>query len=456
MLKRLGAVALASTLAIAASVTTWAGEAAKPAADQDPKIPFEKYTLDNGLEVILIQDNRVPLVATSVWYHVGSGYEVPGKSGFAHLFEHMLFQGSEHVGSDKHFEILKNVGAVNVNGSTNSDRTNYFEMVPSNQLETALWLESDRMGYLLPMLTKPSLDNQIDVVRNERRQNYDNQPYGKALFAVAEMLYPEGHPYRHLTIGRHEDLTSASLDDVKNFFKTWYVPSNATLTITGDFDKDQAKALVQKWFGSFPKAAKPVPVPVAAPVVKKQRREIKDEFAKLRRVEWAWVSPAFFTPGDAELDLLAAVLAGNEAARLERLLVVEKQLAQAVNVYQASGGFSSTFQVQVLLRSDADLATVEKLVEAELARVRTEPVSAKELKRAVTRYEALSIQSLEDLLARGERLQLYNHYTGDPDRITWDLDRYRKATPEAVRDMAKQVLDPAHAVELVTLPGGAK
>jgi zinc protease len=461
MFKRLGAAAIATSLAIAASVTTWADDSAAkkappPAADQDPKIPFEKYSLDNGLEVILIQDNTVPLVAVSVWYHVGSGYEVPGKSGFAHLFEHMLFQGSKNVGNDRHFDILKKVGVVAVNGTTNSDRTNYFEVVPSNQLETALWLESDRMGYLLPTLTQESLDNQIDVVRNERRQRYDNQPYGKTLFAQYEALYPEGHPYRYLTIGKHEDLTSASLDDVKKFFETWYVPSNATLTITGDFDKEEAKALVTKWFASFPKSAKPKVVPVPAPAPRAVREEVKDEFAKLRRVQWAWHSPANFQPGDAELDLLAQVLAGNEAARLERLLVVEKQLAQDVAVYQASSTFSSTFNIQVTLRGEADLATVEKLVTAELERVRNEPVTDRELKRAVTTYEAQAIRGLEDLLARSERLQGYNHYLGDPDRISWDLDRYRNATADGIRDYAKASLDPKKAAVIVTLPGGAK
>src|SRR5690349_6088057 len=200
-----------------------------PDPSTDPEIPFEKYTLDNGLEVILIQDNAVPLVAVSVWYHVGSGYETPGKSGFAHLFEHMLFQGSQHVGSDRHFDVLKQIGASQINGSTNPDRTNYFQVVPSNQLDTVLWLESDRMGYMLPMLTQDSLTNQIDVVRNERRQRYDNVAYRLSDLRLSEMMYPEGHPYRYQTIGKHEDLTSATLDDVIGFYKTWYTPANATL-----------------------------------------------------------------------------------------------------------------------------------------------------------------------------------------------------------------------------------
>src|SRR5690606_3331772 len=220
-MKRSNKLALAAALAggaaalLAVARPSRAGDPAAAARADDPRVPFEKYKLDNGLEVILHQDNSVPLVAVDVWYHVGSGDETPGKSGFAHLFEHMLFQGSKNVGEDKHFELLRQIGVSTANGSTSSDRTNYYEVVPSHQLETALWLESDRMGYFLPLLTEPSLKNQIEVVRNERRQNYDNRPCGNTLFAVSAALYPAGHPYRYLTIGRHEDLASSTLEDVR-------------------------------------------------------------------------------------------------------------------------------------------------------------------------------------------------------------------------------------------------
>ena len=219
---------------------------AAPAAAAEPaiNIEYERYTLDNGLEVILHRDASVPLVATNLWYHVGSGDETPGKSGFAHLFEHMMFQGAKHIGKDVHFKVLQEIGGTSINGTTNSDRTNYFEIVPSHQIETALWLESDRMGYLLDLLDETSLKNQQEVVRNERRQRYDNVPYGRDRFAVAEALYPEGHPYRFLTIGRHEDLETANIADVKSFFRQWYVSSNATLTLAGDFQPAQAKELV--------------------------------------------------------------------------------------------------------------------------------------------------------------------------------------------------------------------
>jgi predicted Zn-dependent peptidase len=314
------------------------------------------------------------------------------------------------------------------------------------------------MGFLLPELTQASLDNQIDVVRNERRQNYDNVAYGKARFALNEMLYPEGHPYRYLTIGRHEDLETASLDDVLAFYKTWYVPANATLAIAGDFDVDQAKALVTEWFGSFPESKKPSVNQVPAPVIASQKREISDDFAKLRQYQWAWHTPARFATGDADLQIAAQILGQGEASRLYKLLVVEKQLAQSVAAYQSSQGFSSAFVVTVTLRSEADLATVEELVEAEIGKLRDEPVTERELSRAVTRYESSAIYRLEDLLARAETLQAYNHYLGKPDSISYDLDRYRAATPLSIQAEAQRYLRTDRQVELITMPaaGGAK
>lgn len=422
----------------------------------DPVIAFEKYKLANGLEVILSPDPTVPLVAVNVWYHVGSGYETPGKSGFAHLFEHMLFQGSKNVGEDRHFEILKNIGADGVNGTTNSDRTNYFEVVPSNQLETGLWLESDRMAHLLPLLTKKSLDNQIEVVRNERRQRYDNVPYGKARFALYDALYPDNHPYKYLTIGRHEDLSSASLDDVVGFFKTWYVPANATLTLVGDFEVAEAKKLVEKWFGGFPTSTRPDVVTIAPPKPRAERRVIEDDFAKLRQITWAWHSPANLSPGDAELDILASTLSREGVGRLYKTLVHEKQLAQSVSAYQYGSSFSGIFAITVTLRSEADQAEVEKLVRAELDRVVSEPLADVEVARFVTATEASNIWGLESQMSRAELLQTYNHYLGSPDKLSWDLDRYRNATAAGIQAVAKQTLVPDDAVVIVTMPATKK
>lgn len=439
--------ALAGVFAFAAFLTLWG-----TARADDPEIAHERYTLDNGIEVILHRDTSVPIVAVDVWYHVGSGDETVGKSGFAHLFEHMLFQGSEHVGEDRHFEILKAIGATGVNGSTTTDRTNYYEVVPSNQLETALWLESDRMGYFLPMLTQESLNNQIEVVRNERRQRVDNQPYGKTRFATAAALYPEGHPYRYLVIGRHEDLESSSLADVRNFYLKWYTPANATLVVAGDFDTANVKKLIDKWFGSFPKTTEPEHVKPETPVISHTRIEVEDPFAKHRRLDYVWHTPAFFAPGDADLDILAHALAASGTGRLYKILVHEKQLAQSVSAFQYSKGWSSTFTISVKLKSDADLAEVEKILEAELQKALTTPITKEEFDRAVVDREASFIWGLERLLARAEMLQRYNHYVGNPDYISKDLDRYRKSSPAKVQQVAATYLTKDHRLEVLTVP----
>ncbi len=453
----LGGTLVARQTGAFAGATVAAKIMAVPPAPTAPKaeIPFESYKLDNGLEVILVPDRTVPLVAVDVWYHVGSGLEVPGKSGFAHLFEHMLFQGSRHVGSDRHFDLLKQAGASGVNGSTNSDRTNYYEVLPSNQLELALWMESDRMGYLLDLLTEESLANQRDVVRNERRERYDNVPYGVTRFAIAHALYPEGHPYRDMTIGKHEDLERASVDDVANFFRTWYVPANATLTIAGDFDPKTIRASIQQWFGSFPTSVKPTVVPVPPPASRAQRLEVSDPFAKLQQIAFVWLSPAMMASGDAELDIAADALMREGTGRLDRILVQERGLAQSVVAYQWGSGFSGQFQIAVTLRSGADVKVVESIIRDEVQKLATEPLSARELERAVTGVEAGTIRSLEGLMERAERLQTYNHYWGDPGGLDRDLARYTSATVEGVRQQVATTLDLSKAVVVITTPAPA-
>jgi len=434
-----------------------------PGAASDPKIAIEKYKLANGLEVILSPDPSVPIVNVNVWYHVGSGYESHGNSGFAHLFEHMMFQGSEHVGEDTHFDLLKKIGVTEVNGTTNSDRTNYYETVPSNQLETALWLESDRMGYLLkppmgkngkPVVFKESLANQIEVVRNERRQRYDNVPYGKTRFAVAAALYPEGHPYRYLTIGRHEDLEAASVADVQNFFKTWYVPANATLAVTGDFDVAATKQLIEKWFGKFPASTRPQPVTVPAPSVRATTLTVDDAFAKLRQVQFVWHSPANYGEGDAELDIVADALGREGVGRLYKALVYERPLAESVYVYQGGMKFSGQFVIGVTLRGEASLDEVRKIVAAEVAKITAQPITDKELARVLASNEDAVVRRLENLNGRANIIQAYNHYLGDPDRLSWDLDRYRKTTPDRIRTVAAKYLQPDRMITAITNPAG--
>jgi len=425
-------------------------------APGDPEIPFQRYRLPNGLEVILVQDTSLPLVAVNLWYHVGSGYEVPGKSGFAHLFEHMMFQGSKNVGADKHFEILKKIGGTQINGTTNADRTNYYEVVPSNQLETALWLESDRMGHLLDILDAKQLANQIDVVLNERRQRYENRPYGNALFAEYRALYPVGHPYRNLTIGLPEDIEYASLGDVRKFFKTWYVPSNVTIAIAGDFEVEATRKLIDKWFGSFPSSYKPTVVTVPTPTITSKEVTVSDSFAKLRQIIFAWHTPALFADGDAELDIAANALSRVGPGRLYKALVYDKPLAQTVSAAQISNMFSSIFQITVTLRSEGDLDEVKRIVLAEVARLGKENLSQHEISRVVAANEVYTIRRLETEMGRAQTLQFYNHYLGDPDKISWDLDRYRKTSAEKIRNTVATYLNPDHMVTVITKPATAE
>jgi zinc protease len=442
-------LALISPLA----VTAGADEQAK--SDSEIGIEYERYTLANGLEVILHRDPTAPLVAVNVWYHVGSGDEEHGKSGFAHLFEHMMFQGAKHIGEDAHFDILREIGATGVNGTTNSDRTNYFETVPSHEIETALWLESDRMGYMLDLLNEKSLANQIEVVRNERRQRYDNVPYGRERFAVAAALYPEGHPYRYLTIGLHEDLENASLDDVIQFFEKWYVPSNATLTLAGDFEIAEAKALVDKWFGTFPTLPKPerrvVPAPELSQTV---RQEIEDPFARLERMHYVWHSPALLAAGDLELNAAAAALGSSGWGRLSKRLVDDEKIAQTVWVYQDGSAFSGTFDVVVTLTPGDEAgkrAQAATIIQAEIDRFIAEGPTQAELARHIIGVESGFVWGLEELNSRANQLQFFNHYTGDPGYTQTYVDRIRALTPAAVQQAAAAHLSKPRA-EIISKP----
>jgi predicted Zn-dependent peptidase len=435
----------------AASVRT---ATAAPAAADEVELEFENYTLDNGLQVILHRDPRAPTVAVNLWYHVGSGDEMPGKSGFAHLFEHMMFQGAKHIGEDVHFDLLREIGATGINGTTNSDRTNYYEIVPRHELETALWLESDRMGYLLDLLSEESFANQRDVVRNERRQNYDDRAYGRSRFAVAAALYPEGHPYRYLTIGRHEDLEAASLSDVQNFFLKWYVPSNATITIAGDFDPEQAKALVAKWFGTFPALPKPEHRDLPAPKLEDDVVvEVPDPFARLERMQFVWHTPAYYAPGDLELDVVGRALGANGWGRLYKRLVLEEKVATAVGAWQASKQRSSAFTVSVTLKPGVADARerVRKLVLEEMNKMSKSGPSADELRRFVIRSKSDFIFGLESLHRRADMLQRFNHYTGDPGYFRTHLAQLDELSTGGVQKVAAKWLTAPHA-EIITVP----
>src|SRR5262245_6362839 len=300
------------------------------------KLDFEQYKLANGLQVIMRKDSRLPVVAVNLWYHVGPAKETAGKTGFAHLFEHMMFQGSGHVGEDMHFKYLEGAGASVVNGTTSFDRTNYFEDLPSNQLELALWLESDRMGFLLDRLDQGMLSNQQDVVRNERRQSIENPPYGLAEEEIYHQLFPLAHPYHAAVMGSHADIQAAQIEDVRDFFKKYYAPNNATLAVVGDIDVAKTKALIEKYFGTIARGPDVEPVNVQTPPITSEKRVAMTDQVELPRVYMGWVTSPYFTPGDAEADMAAHLLAGGKASRMYKSLVYDKKIAQDVSATQQS------------------------------------------------------------------------------------------------------------------------
>ncbi|MCB9746007.1 MAG: insulinase family protein [Alphaproteobacteria bacterium] len=409
-------------------------------------IPYEMYTLDNGLTVILSEDHSVPIVQVNVWYHVGSRDEEAGRTGFAHLFEHMMFQGSEHNNSD-YFEPLQEVGG-RVNGSTTMDRTNYFEGVPAEYLPLALWGEADRMGYLLPVLTPERLANQQDVVRNERRQRYENRPYGSVWVDLLAGVFPEGHPYHHPTIGFHEDLEAATMEDVQAFFRTWYVPNNASLVVTGDFDPEQTKELIELYFGPLPAGAEP-PETQAPPVTPLEEAvEVRKTEAGVphQKVWVAWRTPKLYDPGDAELDLLSSLLTDGKDSRLTQALVIDQQIAKEVSAYQSSFGLASMYVIEATAAEGHSTDEVVAAIDAVLADLSENPPTAEELEIGVTNYEARFVNSLATIGAKADRLNSYFTMTGEPDYSAQDLQRYLDVTPEGVLEAANTWLVPERFV----------
>jgi zinc protease len=427
---------------------------AKPA--ELPTIKFEKYTLPNGLVVILSEDHRLPLVSTNIWYHVGPANELPGKTGFAHLFEHMMFEGSKHVPGNAHIRFLEAAGASDFNGTTDFDRTNYFETIPSNQLELALWLESDRMGYLPDQLDQASLVNQQDVVRNERRQSIENSPYGIVEEGVFHELYPKGHPYYADVMGSHADIQAAKVEDVRNFFKLYYAPNNASLAIVGDFDPAEARKLVEKYFGPLKRGA-PVPkIAAVTPPITAERRKVIHDQVELPRVYMAWLTAPIFKPGDADADLASDILGGGKSSRLYKKLVYEKQIALDVSASQNSLILGSMFEIVVTARPGHTAEEMEKAIDEELAAFRKDGPTEAELQRAQNGVETRTIQGLERLGGFGgvaDRLNEYNHYLGNPDYIAQDIARYQNATIGSIRTFAQTQLKPTARVIVYGIPG---
>ncbi|MEO5739442.1 MAG: pitrilysin family protein, partial [Vicinamibacterales bacterium] len=444
---------LAQFLMVVAAVLTVGAQA--PPSDI-PKLDIEKYTLANGLEVILSEDHRVPLVGVDLWYHVGPAHEAPGRTGFAHLFEHMMFQGSKHIEGDAHFKLLAGAGATGINGTTGFDRTNYFETMPSNQLELALWMESDRMGYLLETVDLAKLSNQQDVVRNERRQSYENRPYGIVQEVVFQTLFPKGHPYHGMIIGSHADIQAAKLDDVKDFFRQYYAPNNATIAIAGDIDKAAAKKLIEKYFGTLKRGPAVPPVNVPLPVITSERRLVVEDRVELPRVYMAWITPAFFKEGDADADLAGSVFGQGRVSRLYKKLVYEKQIAQDVNAYQYSTMLGSVFGIEATARPGRTLQEIETVIDEELELLRTKGPSAAEVDRARNVLETQMFSGLQLVGGFGgvaDQLNLYNHYLGTPDYLAQDVARRRRVTPESVRQFAQRYLARNARVVVHGVPG---
>ncbi len=430
--------------------------AVKPAPLEVPQLRFEKYKLDNGLEVILSEDHRLPMVAVNLWYHVGAANEVPGRTGFAHLFEHMMFEGSKHVPTNAHNSLLEAAGASDINGSTDFDRTNYYETLPSNQLELALWLESDRMGYLPDQLSQANLSRQQDVVRNERRERLENSPYGVVEEGLFHQIFPKEHPYYGRIIGSHSDIQAAKLEDVQNFFKLYYAPNNASLAIVGDFDPEKARGLVEKYFGPLKRGEDVPKIKAHTPAIATERRAVVQDNVQLPRVYMGWLTSPIFKPGDAEADLAATVLGGGKSSRLYKKLVYEKQIALDVAVNQQSLILGSLLEVQATARPGVKPEDLEKAIDSELEAFRKTGPTAAELARARNVLESLIIAGLETLGGDGgvaDRLNSYNHYLGTPDYLATDIARYENASIEAVQAFAQGQLNANQRVVVYGVPG---
>jgi predicted Zn-dependent peptidase len=418
------------------------------------KIPIEQFTLENGLRVILSRDTSQPVVAVNLWYNVGSRNERAGRTGFAHLFEHMMFQGSEHVPDTEHIAHIERVGG-SMNGSTWLDRTNYFETVPANRLELALWLESDRMGFLLPAMTQEKLDNQRSVVQNERRWRVDNQPYGDWDERLQMLLYPEDHPYHHSVIGSMEDLDAATLDDVANFFRTYYAPNNAVLTICGDFDRGEAEALVRRYFGSYP-AGPPIPPIPGTPDIPLalggQVREVVEGDVALPRVYLGFRIPPYGDPRFYAADATSNLLASGKSSRLYRSLVREQRLAQSVVAFAfpiVTG--AAMLVVWATGNPDVSAETLEAALWAELQAVGG-TVSDAEVERVIVGVEARQVIGLQQVGERADQLSMFATLFGEPERVNTELDEYRRVTAEDVSRFAREFLRPEEAVVMTYLP----
>jgi zinc protease len=418
------------------------------------RVPIVTFRLANGLTVTLSEDHTAPIVAVNLWYHVGSANERPGRTGFAHLFEHMLFQGSAHVGANEHFEIVQRAGGT-LNGSTWLDRTNYFETVPSNQLATALWLEADRMGALLPAMTQQKLDTQRDVVKNERRWSVDNQPYGTWWERLPALAFPADHPFHHSLIGSMEDLSEASLEDIAQFFATYYTPDNAVLSIAGDFDPAEARTLVEQFFGSIPRGAgKPPLPPMDVPAhFGEWRRQVVPDAVMLPRLFLAFRSPVFGSEPHYVATVLATILGTGKGSRFQRALVRDREVASEASAFTFDLAKGSDLLIaDVTARPGVTAKTLEDEVVREIDRVRNEGVTDDEVQRAVALLETALVSSLQSAGDRADKLSMFATYLGDPGLVNEQMDCYQRVTSAQVSALAREMLGEDNRVSLVYVP----
>jgi zinc protease len=422
-------------------------------------LPFEKRRLANGLDVIVHEDRDLPIVAVNIWYHVGSKNEVPGRTGFAHLFEHLMFEGSEHHNSG-YFAPLQQAGGT-LNGSTNTDRTNYWEVVPTSALDRALWMESDRMGYLLPALTRERFENQRDVVLNERRQNYENRPYGLAMMAVTAALYPPDHPYHWMTIGAAAHIQAMQLDEVQAFFRTYYHPANASLVLAGDISTAQGFDLAERYFGDLEPGPRPAKISASslpASSLAREYRLVLEDRIELPRIYMAWHSPSMFGPDDAELDLFADLLANGKTSRLYRVLVYERRLAVDVSAYQSSRELGGYFLLVATAAPGVSLSDVTAVIDRELQQALDDGPGEGEMERVGAQAEShflYRLQTVGGFGGKSDQLNAYNVWCGDPGYFEVDLRRYREATADGLRDAARRWLRLDRRLLLSVVPRGA-
>ncbi len=414
-------------------------------------VPYEKYTLPNGMTVILHEDHTLPVASVNIWYYVGGKDERPGRSGFAHLFEHLMFMGTKRVAGSDFDNIMEAGGGWN-NATTSEDRTNYFEMGPAELLPTLLWLEADRLEDLGKYMTQEKLDKQREVVRNERRQSYENRPYGKADLRVIGLMFPEGHPYHIPVIGTHEDLEAATVEDVKNFFGTYYVPSNASLVVAGDFNPTEVKPLIAKLFGTLPRGSDVVHAAAKPVKLDKLIRVTETDNVEFARTIMVYHSPAHFASGDAEMDLAAAVLSSGISSRLYQKLIYENELAIDVNAYQASMLLGSLFFIEATAKEGVSQDSLETAIDEVLREFVAKGPTKAELERERAQVEFRTLRGLQSILSRANLLNSYQFFFGEPDSFKRDLDRYRNATTEDVRSWAEKTLTPDARLILRVVP----